>query len=251
MDVKQPSIPVAVIGMGCRYPGAESPVQLWTNVLSRRRQFRCIPKGRLPLEDYHDDDKRAADKTYARMAAVIDGFSFDWSARRIPRLTYLATDIVHWLALETALQAITDAGFTRENFPGRRTGVIVGNSLTGEQSRSYNLRLRWPYVRKAYLGAAHQCQMTAPEVLALENAFEANFKSAFPAVNEDSLAGSLSNTIAGRICNYLNLDGGGYTVDGACSSSLLAIATAASGWPAVSISAWILLRWSDSPKREL
>ena len=58
---------------------------------------------------------------------------------------------------------------------------------------------------------------------------EANYKSAFPAVNEDTLAGGLSNTIAGRICNYLNLDGGGYTVDGACSSSLLAIATAASG----------------------
>ena len=229
MDEKQTSIPIAVIGMGCRYPGAHSPLQLWTNVLSRRRQFRRIPKCRLSLEDYHSDDKKAADKTYARMAAVIDGFTFDWSTRRIPRLTYLSTDIVHWLALETALQAITDAGFSRENFPGRRTGVIVGNSLTGEQSRSYNLRLRWPYVRKAYLGAAQQCQMPAPEVRALENAFEANFKSAFPAVNEDTLAGGLSNTIAGRICNYLNLDGGGYTVDGACSSSLLAITTAAAG----------------------
>ena len=110
------------------------------------------------------------------MAAVIDGFNFDWATRRIPRLTYLSTDIVHWLALETALQTIIDAGFTRENFPGRRTGVIVGNSLTGEQSRSYNLRLRWPYVRRAYRGAARQCQMTAPEVRTLENAFEANLK---------------------------------------------------------------------------
>jgi acyl transferase domain-containing protein/NAD(P)-dependent dehydrogenase (short-subunit alcohol dehydrogenase family)/acyl-CoA thioesterase FadM/acyl carrier protein len=204
-------------------------VQLWTNILSRRRQFRRIPECRLSLKDYHDDDKKAVDKTYGRMAAVIDGFNFDWSARRIPRLTYLATDIVHWLALETALQAITDAGFTMENFPGRRTGVIVGNSLTGEQSRSYNLRIRWPYVRKAFLGSAHRCQMAAQEIQALEKALEASYKSAFPAVNEDTLAGGLSNTIAGRICNFLNLDGGGYTVDGACSSSLLAIATAASG----------------------
>ncbi len=75
------------------------------------------------------------------MAALIDGFSFDWSARRIPRLTYQVTDIVHWLALETALQAMADAGYTRKTIPGQRTGVIVGNSLTGEQSRSYNLRL--------------------------------------------------------------------------------------------------------------
>ncbi|RLC04896.1 MAG: type I polyketide synthase [Deltaproteobacteria bacterium] len=229
MDVKQALIPVAVIGMGCRYPGADSPVQLWTNVLGCRRQFRRIPSCRLPLEDYHSDNKKAADKTYGRMAAVIDGFTFNWSTRRIPQSTYLATDIVHWLALETAIQAISDAGFTKENFPGRRTGVIVGNSMTGEQSRSYNLRLRWPYVRKAFLGAAHQCRMTEQEVSALENALETNYKSAFPAANEDTLAGGLSNTIAGRICNHLNLDGGGYTVDGACSSSLLAIATAAAG----------------------
>ena len=53
------------------------------------------------------------------------------------------------------------------------------------------------------------------------------FKSAFYPVTEDSLAGGLANTIAGRICNYLNLKGGGYIVDGACSSSLLAVATAA------------------------
>ncbi|MBC2743873.1 MAG: SDR family NAD(P)-dependent oxidoreductase [Desulfosarcina sp.] len=229
MDVNQTSIPVAVIGMGCWYPGADSPVKLWTNVLSRRRQFRRMPKCRLPIEDYYHEDKKAVDKTYARMAAVIDGFTFDWSTRRIPRLTYLATDIVHWLALETALQAIADAGYSRKTFPGMRTGVIIGNSLTGEQSRSYNLRLRWPYVRKSFLGTAHQCKMAPEEIHALENVLEANYKAAFPAVNEDTLAGGLSNTIAGRICNYLNLDGGGYTVDGACSSSLLAIATAAAG----------------------
>lgn len=52
------------------------------------------------------------------------------------------------------------------------------------------------------------------------------YKSAFPNITEDTLAGSLSNTIAGRICNFFDFDGGGYTVDGACSSSLIAIATA-------------------------
>src|SRR5699024_2633358 len=44
---------------------------------------------------------------------------------------------------------------------------------------------------------------------------------------EDTLAGGLSNTIAGRVCNHFDLGGGGYTVDGACSSSLLSVATAA------------------------
>src|SRR2546430_3024815 len=48
-----------------------------------------------------------------------------------------------------------------------------------------------------------------------------------PPIDEDTLAGGLANTIAGRICNYFDLHGGGYTVDGACSSSLLSVATAA------------------------
>ena len=227
MKLNKATIPVAVIGMGCHYPGADSPAKLWVNILSRRRQFRRIPACRLPLEAYYHEDRKSIDRTYARMAAVIDGFTFDWAARRIPRLAYQSTDIVHWLALETALQAIADAGFKKETLPGRRTGVIVGNSLTGEQSRSYNLRLRWPYIRKSFLTIAHQRKMASDEIQAMENELEASFKSAFPPTNEDTLAGGLSNTIAGRICNYLDLDGGGYTVDGACSSSLLAIATAA------------------------
>lgn len=52
------------------------------------------------------------------------------------------------------------------------------------------------------------------------------YKSVFAPITEDSLAGGLSNTIAGRICNFFNLDGGGYTVDGACSSSVIAVADA-------------------------
>src|SRR5439155_3530930 len=55
---------------------------------------------------------------------------------------------------------------------------------------------------------------------------EEDYKSPFPTVGEETLAGGLSNTIAGRICNQFDLKGGGYTVDGACASSLLAVANA-------------------------
>ena len=92
--------------------------------------------------------------TYIDRAAVIDGFAFDWAERRIPLSTVQTTDIVHWLALETSLQAVADAGYTRDRLPGRRTGVIVGNTLTGEQTRSGTMRLRWPFVRRALHAAA-------------------------------------------------------------------------------------------------
>jgi enediyne polyketide synthase len=52
-------------------------------------------------------------------------------------------------------------------------------------------------------------------------------RSRFPDPNEDSLAGGLANTIAGRIANHFDLRGGAYSVDGACASSLVALADAA------------------------
>jgi acyl transferase domain-containing protein len=152
-SVTKPTDGIAVVGLGCWYPGASGPRELWENILARRRQFRRIPDCRLPMSDYHDPDPAAPDKTYGRRAAVIDGFR-----------------------LMTAAE--------RKGLP--------------------------PRVR-------HE----------LAETMERYFKSVFPPVTEDTLAGGLSNTIAGRICNAFDFHGGGYTVDGACSSSLLAVCTAA------------------------
>lgn len=218
---------IAVVGLGCRYPGTEGLRSLWENILTRRRYFRNLPEQRLPLSEYYDADPAIPDRTYGSQAAVIDGFEFDWINWRIPKTAFDSTDIVHWLALETANQALKDAGYLREQVPTQKTGVIVGNTLTGEQTRFNTMRLRWPYVRRALQAAAHVRQMSPAAIEALLETMEGVYKSVFPPITEDSLAGGLSNTIAGRICNTFNLDGGGYTVDGACSSSLLAVTTAA------------------------
>lgn len=228
MPKEYPKFPIAVIGLACWYPGARNPRQLWENILARRRQFRRIPDRRMPLADYYHPDPDHPDTTYAQRAAVIDGFDFDWQHRRIPRSTFHSTDTSHWLALEVALEAVADAGYTRDNIPHDATGVIVGNTLTGEQTRSNTMRLRWPYIRRAFQSAARSEGLPDSVAADIEVRLEFYYKSVFPPVNEDTLAGGLSNTIAGRICNFLDLYGGGYTVDGACSSSLLAIATAAS-----------------------
>lgn len=225
MTPQSKSTPVAVIGLACWYPDARSPREFWENILSRRRAFRRLPQCRLSAGDYVDTNRQIPDTTYAQRAAVIDGFEFDWAARRIPKTMFQSADVVHWLALETALASIEDAGFEQTDLPGETTGVIVGNTLTGEQTRSASMRLRWPYVRRTLEKAAAEANLSKNQLHTLESAMQVRYKAAFPKVTEDSLAGGLANTIAGRICHYLDVQGGGYTVDGACCSSLLAVST--------------------------
>jgi enediyne polyketide synthase len=218
---------IAIVGMACRYPDARDPAELWENVLAGRRAFRRIPDERMRLADYWSPDPAAPDRFYARNAAVIEGFDFDRLEFRIAGSTYRETDLTHWLALQTAARALADAGFPgAEGLPRRNTAVVVGNTLTGEFARANLMRLRWPYVRRVVGAALQENGWDEAQVVEFMGELERRYKAPFPAVAEDTLAGGLSNTIAGRICNQFDLKGGGFTVDGACSSSLLAVAQA-------------------------
>lgn len=218
---------IAIIGVACRYPDADSPRELWVNALAQRRAFRRLPRERLALDDYWSAERTAPDVTYSTMAAVLDGYRFDRVRFRVGAETYHAVDLAHWLALDVADAALADAGFDAgRGLPRATTGALVGNTLTGDLSRANGLRLRWPYVRRVIDAALVRAGDPPERRRALLAEIEASYKAPFPEVDGETLAGSLSNTIAGRICNYFDLKGGGYTVDGACASSLLAVAHA-------------------------
>ena len=227
MNERPPPPPIAVVGMGCEYPDARTPEELWENVLAGRRAFRRLPPERLRLEDYWSADRSAPDRLYATEAALIEGYEFDRVALRVPGAAYRAADLSHWLALDVALRALADAGLAHgDRLPHATTGVVLGNTLTGELTRAGTMRLRWPYVRRVVEAALREEEIDADRRSALLSRIEASYKAPFEPVGDETLAGALSNTIAGRICNHLDLNGGGYTVDGACAASLLAVATA-------------------------
>jgi enediyne polyketide synthase len=223
------SAAISIVGMACCFPDAKGPAELWENVLSQRRAFRRLPPERLRIEDYYSSDVGTPDATYASEVAVIEGYEFDRSRFSVAGPVFRCVDLTHWLALDVADQALKNAGFPGgRGLPLETTGVIVGNTLTGEFSRASTLRLRWPYVRRV-LEARLRAEGWAPSRCSgFLNQLEEEFKAPFPKVGEETLAGSMSNTIAGRICNHFHLGGGGYTVDGACSASLLGVARACS-----------------------
>jgi enediyne polyketide synthase len=220
---------IAIVGMACLYPDARSPIELWENVLSQRRAFRSIPAQRLRLEDYLSADRRTPDSIYSSQAAVIEGYEFDRVAFSVARDTFRSADMAHWLALDIASRALRDAGFDNGNgLPRETTGVFLGNTLTGEFSRANSMRLRWPYVRRVVDASLANEGWPSEQRSRFLKQVEVAYKEPFPNIGEESLAGGLSNTIAGRICNHFDLNGGGYTIDGACASSLLAVANACS-----------------------
>lgn len=223
------SCSIAVVGMACRYPDANTVAQFLENSLAQRRSFRAIPATRLSSW-YFDETGRSRDKAYTRQASLLRGFRFDRDRFKVPRSSYEVTDLTHWLALTVAQETLTGISF-REGAPalsGDRVRVVIGNTLTGEFSRAGLMRLRWPYVQGVL--ARHLDPLAPDEAVRRQilRAIEADYKKSFPVPNEDYLAGGLANTIAGRICNYFDFHGGGYTVDGACASSLLAVADACS-----------------------
>src|SRR5689334_15665607 len=220
---------IAIVGMACRYPDARSPDELWENALAQRRAFRRIPSERLNLNDYVSSDRESADQTYSTEGAFIEGYEFDRARFRVPGATYRTADPAHWLTLDVAATALEDAGFPEgEGLPREATGVFVGNTLTGEFSRANTLRLRWPYVRRVLRKVFEENSCLADRRRDLLAEIETLYKKPFPPVSAETLAGGLSNTIAGRVCNHFDLKGGGYTVDGACASSLLAVINACS-----------------------
>jgi enediyne polyketide synthase len=129
---QDPAPAIAIVGVACRFPDADDALTLLDMALAGRRAFRRLPPARLGPAGRHDTDTAEPGLAAPPRAALIEDWQFDRSAFGISESAYRAADPAHWLALETAGRALADAGFPGgQGVPRDRTGVIVGNTLTG------------------------------------------------------------------------------------------------------------------------
>ena len=142
--------------MACRYPDAAiaRPSCGRTCSPGGAPSGACPPSG-CALDDYLDRRRRpiptASTPPRPRCSTATSSTA---SRFRVAGTTFRAADLAHWLALDVAAQALADAGFPdAEGLPRDATGVLLGNTLTGEFSRANLLRLRWPYVRRTVAAA--------------------------------------------------------------------------------------------------
>jgi enediyne polyketide synthase len=219
--------PIAIVGVGCRFPDSGDPATLLDLVLTGRKAFRRLPPSRLDLADYYSADRATPDATYSARAALLEGWQFDLEAFGVPAAVYLAADPAQWLALETTARALAAAGFVMgQGLTRSRTGVIIGNTLTGDSSRAAAMRLRWPYVRRVLAESLAAGDIPRERAIPVLRHAAQRYLAPFPATTDETLSGSTSAGIASRICGYFGFRGGGYAVDGSHASSLLAVASA-------------------------
>ena len=201
---------IAIVGLAAIFPGAPDTDAFWANIVAGKNAIREIPPDRWDIATYYDPNATTVDagrKTPCKWGGFLDEVPFDPLAYGIPPKSLASIEPVQLLALEIAKRALVDAGYAALNNDGRafdrsRTSVIFGAEAGTDLASAYSFRAMFPH----YVGPM-------PEAL----------DSQLPVLSEDSFPGVLSNVIAGRIANRLDLGGVNYTVDAACAASLAAL----------------------------
>jgi thioester reductase-like protein len=178
--------PVAVVGVGCRFPGGAVGVEgFWGLLEGGRLGVGEVPGDRWDAGEFFDADPDAPGRTYARHGGFIEGIrEFDAGLFGIPPREAVSMDPQHRLVLEVAWEALEHAGVAPDSVRGSRTGVFVGMRNSD-------------YER---LGAGDVSLIDAYAAL-----------------------GTALNFGANRLSYALGLEGPSLVVDTACSSSLVAV----------------------------
>ncbi|MFB9994577.1 SDR family NAD(P)-dependent oxidoreductase [Deinococcus oregonensis] len=183
--------PIAIIGIGCRFPGeANTPRQFWDFLVGGGDAVTEIPAERWRVDAYFNPDHRAPGRTYARWGGFIreidqfDAAFFGISPREAARM-----DPQQRLLLEVADEAFQDAGLPPSTLAGSDTGVFMGVSTCD------------------YAGI-----QTAT--------------SARHSIDSFTNLGVGTCITANRISYHYDFHGPSFVVDTACSSSLVAVSLA-------------------------
>lgn len=182
---------IAIIGIGCRFPGGVDDAEsFWKLLIEGRDAVRDVPPDRWNVERYYDPEPGIAGKTFAKRAGFLDQIDqfdpqfFGISPREAPYV-----DPQHRLLLETAWEAIENAGLVLDFAKGSDIAVFVGvshNDYQGIQSTAFD-----------HFG-----------------------------VTLHTATGSAHSIAANRISYCFNLRGPSVAMDTACSSALTAVHTA-------------------------
>lgn len=181
--------PIAIIGMGCRFPGNANNVdEFWEKVLVVGKDaVGAVPKDRWDADALYHPDYTLAGKISVKTGGFIDDIDkFDPQFFGISPREALRVDPQQRILLETAYQAMEDAGMPLHEWAGKNVGVFVGIS-----SHDYGDIAMHP--------------------------------SEHVHINGHTISGGAASIASNRISYVFDFRGPSFSVDTACSSSLIAL----------------------------
>jgi phthiocerol/phenolphthiocerol synthesis type-I polyketide synthase D len=182
--------PIAVVGLGCRFPGADGPDAFWKLVSTGQDAIREIPADRWPADQFFDPDPDARGRMATRWGGFLDGIDrFDPEFFGIAPREAHSIDPQHRLLLEVAWEALEHAGVAPDRLRGSRTGVFVG--------------------------------------LCSGDYFQLSVSRGYETIDTYLATGGSHSVASGRLSYVLGLEGPAVSIDTACSSSLMAVHLAA------------------------
>ena len=120
------SEPIAIIGLGCRFPGgASTPDKFWRLLETGTDAVREIPPERWDIDSYYDPDLSVPAKMSTRWAGLLDQVDeFDAEFFGIAPREAAAMDPQQRLLLEVAWETLNDAGRPPESLSDSSTGIF-------------------------------------------------------------------------------------------------------------------------------
>ncbi len=182
-----PIEPIAIIGMGCRFPGAATPEQFWQLLRAGADIAREIPADRWDIDAYYDPDPNAPGKMYVRKGYFLaDVAQFDPHFFNLAPREAIALDPQQRLVLEVSWETLENANLPPAALTGSQTGLFIGAFWDDYSAR--------------------QIYTDDPQTIDRYNALS-----------------NLRSMITGRLAHLLNIHGPSLQIDTACSASLTAI----------------------------
>ncbi|MCB9450591.1 MAG: SDR family NAD(P)-dependent oxidoreductase [Anaerolineaceae bacterium] len=179
---------IAIVGMGCRFPGgADTPAAYWELLREGRDAVTEIPAGRWDVPAYYDADSNAPGKMSVKYGAFVEQVDqFDPAFFSISPREATSMDPQQRLLLEVAWEALENAGQAPDQLSGSATGVFLAMT-TNDYGQLF-------------------------------------LKSGDLSLLDAYYASGIAHSIAsGRVSYVLGLQGPSLTVDTACSSSLVSV----------------------------
>jgi acyl transferase domain-containing protein/thioesterase domain-containing protein len=127
--------PIAIIGIGCRFPLADSPQSLWELLCEGGDAIASMPSDRRQLYPFSQIDDAKLEALQAKWGGFLDGIDqFDASFFGIAPSEAVAIDPQQRLLLEVSWMALEDAAIDCEQIRGSQTGVFMGMTVDGYEA---------------------------------------------------------------------------------------------------------------------